>query len=351
MNPSLPLTARMGRAALRGVGKSLAWGIPAAASAVYRASQLGWRGGAKALNAIDVFGKGNGWRARNGLPVLQLSPDTWLRGAIIVPNVVKNFDTTSTAINNELTRAYLQGASKISSLSAGVATTSMDTIKNAGDAPREKGVRRMEKTANVGLLGTLADSYSGSIGKGLAMMSLAGGMRASGAFKARAVAGNQAEVLRKVLSEDSVIREAVERDMALRPKIIEGYETLKRFAPSLAGDVNAVRSFLREVVLSGGGVNFATVKTLIDTQRAHVDAVQGGLPKLGSEEGTATLRKAIRHVGFAKIAAPVMGVKDFELSTVLKALGTKLAAQHLQRAAVERGVSALKELQKPFGQR
>lgn len=50
--------------------------------------------------------------------------------------------------------------------------------------------------------------------------------------------------------------------------LTDAYATLSRFAPSLSEDINVVRTYLREVALSGGGVNYATVKNLIDTERA-----------------------------------------------------------------------------------
>ena len=50
--------------------------------------------------------------------------------------------------------------------------------------------------------------------------------------------------------------------------LTDAYATLARFAPSLSEDINVVRTYLREVALSGGGVNYATVKNLIDTERA-----------------------------------------------------------------------------------
>lgn len=48
----------------------------------------------------------------------------------------------------------------------------------------------------------------------------------------------------------------------------EAYHTMVRFAPTLATDQNAVRSFLRESVLYGAGPNVVTIKQLADSENA-----------------------------------------------------------------------------------
>jgi hypothetical protein len=39
-----------------------------------------------------------------------------------------------------------------------------------------------------------------------------------------------------------------------------------RFAPVLSTDKNAVRSYLREAVMSGAGPNYSTIKSLADAE-------------------------------------------------------------------------------------
>ena len=75
-------------------------------------------------------------------------------------------------------------------------------------------------------------------------------------------------VLQKALTGDQVLSDALKRNPAMGEQLLEAYQTLLKFAPTLAGDVNAVRSFLREVVLGGGHVNYATIKNLVDTEKA-----------------------------------------------------------------------------------
>jgi hypothetical protein len=53
------------------------------------------------------------------------------------------------------------------------------------------------------------------------------------------------------------------------------FETMKRFAPNLAADPNAVKSFLTEVTTWGTGPSYATLKNLADAERAVASA--GGM--------------------------------------------------------------------------
>jgi len=48
----------------------------------------------------------------------------------------------------------------------------------------------------------------------------------------------------------------------------EAYRTMVRFAPTLATDTNAVKTFLRESVLYGTGPNFMAIKQLADAEKA-----------------------------------------------------------------------------------
>lgn len=51
------------------------------------------------------------------------------------------------------------------------------------------------------------------------------------------------------------------------PTIIESsYNTMRRIAPTLAADPNAARAFLRNTALYGTGPDYATLKTLADTE-------------------------------------------------------------------------------------
>jgi hypothetical protein len=76
------------------------------------------------------------------------------------------------------------------------------------------------------------------------------------------------QLLRTLLQNDVVLSDAIARSPHSISVIQDAYQTMCRFAPSLSLDVNAVRSFLREAVVGGSGVNYATIKNLIETERA-----------------------------------------------------------------------------------
>lgn len=62
--------------------------------------------------------------------------------------------------------------------------------------------------------------------------------------------------------EDDVIAQADPQQLE------EAYHTMARFAPTLATDKNAVKTFLRESVLYGTGPNFMAIKQLADAEQA-----------------------------------------------------------------------------------
>ncbi len=104
-----------------------------------------------------------------------------------------------------------------------------------------------------------------SIGKGVsdAGVSLLKDM-ASKAMSAIAHAGDNAArqaILQQLRMEDPVLAEADDK------LLMESYHTMVRFAPTLSTDKNAVRTFLREAVMTGVGPNFATIKMLGETER------------------------------------------------------------------------------------
>ena len=66
---------------------------------------------------------------------------------------------------------------------------------------------------------------------------------------------------------DPVLTDAVRRDPKAQVVLEEAFQTMVRYAPHLSVDINAVRSFLREAVIGGGGVNYATIKNLVETEK------------------------------------------------------------------------------------
>jgi len=105
----------------------------------------------------------------------------------------------------------------------------------------------------------LAKGFGGEVGKGIVDL-------------VRGVAHGVVRVFRRDPLEDIVASDPVLAD-ADPAEIEEAYATMKRFAPTLASDKNAVRAFLREAVTSGGGVNYNTIKMLSDAENS---AQEGG---------------------------------------------------------------------------
>lgn len=72
----------------------------------------------------------------------------------------------------------------------------------------------------------------------------------------------QDDVYRKVITQDEILSDA-------DPEMLKStFSTMRRFAPSLASDPNAVRSFLRESATYGTGPNYAALKNLAEAERA-----------------------------------------------------------------------------------
>jgi hypothetical protein len=106
----------------------------------------------------------------------------------------------------------------------------------------------------------------GAFGKELGTMGA--GLLRDIANKAMSVAGNignesaRTAILQQLRREDSVIHDADDKTL------MEAYHTMTRFAPVLSTDKNAVRSFLRQAVMSGNGPDYMTIKLLADSERA-----------------------------------------------------------------------------------
>jgi hypothetical protein len=112
----------------------------------------------------------------------------------------------------------------------------------------------------------LGSAAIGSFGKGLGDLGVQ--LLQDIASKAVAAAGNVGQnaarqaILSQLKQEDSILSQADDR------VLMEAYHTMTRFAPTLSTDKNAVRSFLRQAVMSGTGADYSTIKHLADSERA-----------------------------------------------------------------------------------
>lgn len=132
----------------------------------------------------------------------------------------------------------------------------------------------LEKKAGAPSFG---DSVRGGLASGVASGAVNGifGLLGKGvsAFKDSFItSGQRKRLFEYLLQTDVTLHDEITRKPELAEVLSEAYETMAKFAPSLALDINAVRSFLREVTI-GQGVNYATIKNLIETEKAHTEAM------------------------------------------------------------------------------
>lgn len=113
------------------------------------------------------------------------------------------------------------------------------------------------------------------MGAGQAINSFGKEMGTSGANLLRDIANKAMEAAGH--AGDASAREAIIGDLKQTDSVLanaddatlmEAYHTMTRFAPVLSTDKNAVRSFLRQAVMSGSGPDFMSIKLLADSERA-----------------------------------------------------------------------------------
>lgn len=108
----------------------------------------------------------------------------------------------------------------------------------------------------------------GNLFTGLAGLGVTGAVYGGGKLhEMLSVEPARKRLLEGIIKTDPVIVDAVRRDPKIVAMLEQTYQTMVRFAPSISMDPNAVSSFLREAVLSGGGVNYATIKMLAETEK------------------------------------------------------------------------------------
>jgi len=117
----------------------------------------------------------------------------------------------------------------------------------------------------------LAKGFGKELGKG--GVKLLGGLlgEAVNAPAALMASHDRENIFNQVRKEDDIIRRADQKDLN------EAYSTMVRFAPTLATDKNAVKTFLRESVLYGTGPNPMAIKQLAEAEEAVAGEKTPGL--------------------------------------------------------------------------
>lgn len=113
------------------------------------------------------------------------------------------------------------------------------------------------------------------MGAGAAVTSFGKEMGTSGANLLRDIANKAMEAAGH--AGDASAREAIIGDLKKTDSVLanaddttlmEAYHTMTRFAPVLSTDKNAVRSFLRQAVMSGSGPDFMSIKLISDAEHS-----------------------------------------------------------------------------------
>lgn len=81
------------------------------------------------------------------------------------------------------------------------------------------------------------------------------------------------EIFKSLKREDPLIADAPNK------VLLEAFHTMSKIAPQLSTDKNAVKSVLREAAMSGGGLDFATIKGLADAEKSVMQAKNPGARK------------------------------------------------------------------------
>jgi len=116
----------------------------------------------------------------------------------------------------------------------------------------------------------ISGGFSGGVGKGIA---------AEGIGAIRRLIGMTAQAIKeKTINEPQ--RQTIVQNIIEQDPIVSGYEqqqpgmsaqafqTMRRFAPELSTDPNIVQAFLRNAAMTGGVMDYATIKGLADAEAA-----------------------------------------------------------------------------------
>lgn len=118
--------------------------------------------------------------------------------------------------------------------------------------------------------GEFSKGMASGLGGGIAAAALGVGLMAAingiKGIRDKASYGKAREqILEQVLSSDPVISRFAKE----HPDEVEKlYATMSRFAPKLSTDVHAVTSFLRNVIMMGGAVDYRTIQGLAEAEAA-----------------------------------------------------------------------------------
>lgn len=145
-------------------------------------------------------------------------------------------------------------------------------------------------------------------------------------------------VLRDIMRSDEILSRAPPSE--LNP----AYHTMERFAPTLASDPNAVRSFLREAVTTGGGADYASIANL-----ARAEETVNPRPKHGSAALNQVSNVVATH-GLHKVAAAKFkqdhghDVSTIDLADAVYAISKRAHIRKQTNARINSGLADLRNI-------
>jgi len=197
-------------------------------------------------------GSNLGGRALGGVSdAIMNNPRAAATAALLLPTLGKAFTQSQRHNEEELMNPYHDPSRVI--------TASLEDFlekKAASAAPFSIGTEILK-----GLVG-------GATGSLVALLGHTLGSSVSNAKNSLFNEPRRKQLLENLFKSDPVIKDALARHPDSQGMLLESYGTMTKFAPHLSLDINAVRSFLREAVLGGAGVNYATIKNLVDTEKS-----------------------------------------------------------------------------------
>lgn len=191
------------------------------------------------------------------------------KGSTNQPWTFHDADGTASAMRAQLAGQALSGvASSVGNFAGGVASNvanrSGDTfgyrlnkVLNPSLFDRVRGDEEMASGFYKNLGAESAKALVGNLN-----MALHSGV--SAANQRFVQAPQRKNVLNDVLQSDEILSQV--KDPHQQQLLQQAYQSLQRFAPTLATDPNAVRSFLRVAVTGGGGADYASIAHLADAE-------------------------------------------------------------------------------------
>lgn len=127
-----------------------------------------------------------------------------------------------------------------------------------------------EKTASIGPNQTFGASMLGSFGEAITK-NIAQQLFAAPIAKAFEIIDRklylepkQRNVFQQAVQSDPVVARAMQETPDI---VMSAYKTLKQFAPSMTVDPNSLKNFLRQAIVMGGQIDFATIKLLAEAEK------------------------------------------------------------------------------------